>query len=266
MRGGLPQRGGFDRQLSRLQTLLFPLLGELLEDHVPLQAREMVDEQHAVEMVHLVLEAGGAHAVDLFLADLAVEIEPAGADAVRAVHFRILIRHRQAAFGVRHVVIGLLEYFRVDEDARVLDRLAALFLRLLKVDHQDALRNADLDRGQADARRRVHRLEHVGDERAHFVVHRLYRLGDLTQARVGNFDDRTNGHERNLVFRVSRFKKSAGARARLGPTFPRQDSRARLRPEARAPTGSGGWETLRAAPRHNGRWSGPRESRSWRAR
>jgi hypothetical protein len=33
-------------------------------------------------------------------------------------------------------------------------------------------RHRDLDRGKADAGRRVHRLEHVGDQRAQLVVDR----------------------------------------------------------------------------------------------
>jgi hypothetical protein len=36
----------------------------------------------------------------------------------------------------------------------------------LEIDHQHAQRHAHLDRGEADAGRIVHRLEHVGDERA----------------------------------------------------------------------------------------------------
>ena len=64
------------------------------------------------------------------------------------------------------------------------DRLALRIfriLRLLQVDHQQADRHADLDRGEADAGRVVHRLEHVGDERLQLVVERLHRLGNLPQ-------------------------------------------------------------------------------------
>src|SRR3546814_1515976 len=34
-------------------------LGQLLHQHVPLQPGQMVDEQHALQMVHLMLETGG---------------------------------------------------------------------------------------------------------------------------------------------------------------------------------------------------------------
>ena len=78
-------------------------LGELLDDHVALQAREMVDEQYAFEMVHLVLEADREQAVELLLCALAVAVEPAGADAIGAVDLGILVGDRQAAFLIGNV-------------------------------------------------------------------------------------------------------------------------------------------------------------------
>ena len=39
----------------------------------------MVDEQHAFQMVHLMLQAGGQHAVGLDLDPLAVKVEIFGA-------------------------------------------------------------------------------------------------------------------------------------------------------------------------------------------
>ena len=43
----------------------------------------MVDEQHAVQMVHLVLEADREQAVDLFLVGLAVDVLPAARGCCR---------------------------------------------------------------------------------------------------------------------------------------------------------------------------------------
>src|SRR5207253_9884493 len=137
-------------------------LRELLEDHVALQAREMVDEEDAFEMVHLVLEDDRKHAADLLVMLRPVQIEPAGADRVGALDLGILVRHRQAALGVRLEAVGRADDLRVDEDEGLADRLPALFLGLLKVDDQDPLGNADLDRGEADPGRVVHRLEAVG--------------------------------------------------------------------------------------------------------
>ena len=54
-------------------------LGEFLHHAVALQPREVIDEQHAVEMVDLVLEADGEQAVGLQFLRLAVAIEVAHA-------------------------------------------------------------------------------------------------------------------------------------------------------------------------------------------
>jgi hypothetical protein len=65
----------------------------------------------------------------------------------------------------------------------------------LEIDHQHAQRHADLDRGKADARRIVHRLEHVGDER--LAARR--RTGDGAETclstRIGDFEDFADSHE-----------------------------------------------------------------------
>src|SRR5260221_10173593 len=48
-------------------------LGEFLQHAIALQLRQMIHEQHAVEMVDLVLDAGGEQALGVFLLHLAVE-------------------------------------------------------------------------------------------------------------------------------------------------------------------------------------------------
>ena len=65
----------------------------------------MIDEQHAVQMVHLMLQAGREKTFDLFLASFAVEVEPAGAYPVGAVHLGELVGHRQATLGLGHVLV-----------------------------------------------------------------------------------------------------------------------------------------------------------------
>ena len=125
----------------------------------------MVDEQHAVQMIHLVLEADREQALDLFLVVLAVEVQPARADADPADPPRRIGRGPTGSPRCR------------ERPGRSASRISGLmktcgsftgspssFLRLLQVDDQQALRDADLDRGKADARRLVHRLEHVADE------------------------------------------------------------------------------------------------------
>ena len=51
-----------------LSPLLLPLLlGQPAQDHVALQRRDVIDEQHAVEVVDLVLQAGGEQPLALDL-------------------------------------------------------------------------------------------------------------------------------------------------------------------------------------------------------
>ena len=135
----------------------------------------MVDEQDALEMVHLMLEADREQAVEVFLMLLAILVEPAGADMVGPQHLGILVGDRQAAFGVGHFLVRMGQDFGVDEHPRLLDRLSAFFVGLAQVHHQQALGHADLDRGEADAGSVVHRLEHVGDQRAQLVIDLLDR-------------------------------------------------------------------------------------------
>ena len=78
---------------------------------------------------------------------------------------------------------------RIDEDLR-LPRLVLLG----EVHGDKAQRFADLDGGEPDAGRRVHRLEHVVDQRAHRFVERLHRAGLQAQAFVGKNEDIADGH------------------------------------------------------------------------
>src|SRR5476649_1168757 len=51
-------------------------LGEFADRHALLQPRKMIDEQHPVQMIHLMLQTGGQHAVGLqeLLVAVAVQI------------------------------------------------------------------------------------------------------------------------------------------------------------------------------------------------
>ena len=53
------------------------------------------------------------------------------------------------------------------------------------VDHEQPQRHADLRRGQADARRGVHRLGHVFDERAQLVVEAVTGLPGMRKRLSG---------------------------------------------------------------------------------
>ena len=53
----------------------------------------MVDEQHALEVIHFVLQADRKQPVELFLMRPACLVAPADADTVGPKHLRILVGH-----------------------------------------------------------------------------------------------------------------------------------------------------------------------------
>ena len=87
----------------------------------------MVDEQHAFEMVHLMLEADGEQAVEVLLMVLAMLVEPARPDFVGAHHLGILVGHRQASFGVGHFMVrmGLCASLNVEPDMKVVPEVGS---------------------------------------------------------------------------------------------------------------------------------------------
>src|SRR5690606_8647260 len=75
--GCAPQKRGKrpDKELKCGLCAELCLLGELPDHHVALQLGQVVEEQAAVEMIDLVLQADGKHAVGLDLLRTAVAVE-----------------------------------------------------------------------------------------------------------------------------------------------------------------------------------------------
>ena len=118
----------------------------------------MVDVEHAVEVIGLVAHGPGHEAFAPHLALLAVAIEVSQLDALRPRDALGEIRNREAAFVVRLLPFGF-DDLRIDADVQLAGSLADG-----EVDHHQPLRDADLVRGEPDARRGIHRLDHVVDE------------------------------------------------------------------------------------------------------
>src|SRR5262245_41019086 len=94
-------RPSFDAGDRRLRVLfLGPLrrLGELLRDAVALELGDAVDEELAVEVVHLVLDAGGVEALGLLLVQLPVEIEIFDPHLGGALDVLVHVGDRQTSF------------------------------------------------------------------------------------------------------------------------------------------------------------------------
>ena len=205
--------------------LFFPRLGELLDDHVAFQAGQMVDEQHAVKMVDLVLEAGR---------EKARRSPPRGACPRGRASGRVsvsgrstlgkLIGNREAALGIRHVLIGGLQ-----KSPGLIKTRGSLMTGSLPLPPAAPggrspggarERRPGPRQGRCPARRtssRTYRRQGCFSP----ASTRLDGLGDLAQdAGPGTSKMRTNGHGCDLVFQACRFKRSAGARAVPAPSVP----------------------------------------------
>src|SRR5437868_983837 len=115
-------------------------LGKLLDDPVALELREIIDEQHAVQMVDLVLNAGGENAGAVHFLGFAGAIEKPDFYFLRATHHVEEFRNRQAAFLIIGLLLARPGDFGVNEENRLL-----FFTFLGEIDHHEALRDADLD-------------------------------------------------------------------------------------------------------------------------
>src|ERR1700759_4110463 len=72
-------------------------LGQLLDRHGALEPRQMVDEQDAVQVIHLMLQAGGQQAIGLQQLLVAVAVEIFAFDAGGAFDIVPDFGNRQAA-------------------------------------------------------------------------------------------------------------------------------------------------------------------------
>src|SRR5579875_284840 len=164
--------------------------GSLAQDRPSLPALvrvEPLDDEHPVEVVHLVLEAAGQQLVGLDVEWLAVEADATQVHLLRAHDRPGQAGDRQAALLVGPLAAGL-------DDLGVDDRGGPA---AHVVDEQAAL-HADLGRGEAHARRRVHRLDHVLDETHERAVDRSDLHRSLAQHRVAVLADWVGGHAQSL--------------------------------------------------------------------
>ena len=114
-------------------------------------------------------------------------VEIADRDAGRALELRRDAGQVGAGFLVLAHLGGGLEDFRIGQPHR-----AATFGG--SVDHREAQHHANLRRGETDAGHRLHRVDHVGPDRADLVGHRRDRVGGGAQATGGIGNAEPDGH------------------------------------------------------------------------
>ena len=139
-------------------------------------------------MIDLVLQAAREQAVGLDLELLAVEVHRANANLGRAFDVAVDVGNRQAAFFALVLPFGVND-FGIDDDERI----------VVDVDDGEPFGASDLRRGEADALRQVHRLEHVARQRPQLVGDFGDGLGILAENRVAEDADVENAHASSEV-------------------------------------------------------------------
>src|SRR5262249_20189832 len=141
---------------------------------------QVVDEELAVEVVHLVLDAHGEQAFGIELERNAFTIECAHAHALRTYDAFVEAGHRKAP---------LLESLRpVPNDDLRIDESKGTIALLRDVRHEDAPVNVDLRRSQTDPGCGIHGFEQVVHELPDFVIHPLHRMCSSSQSGIGVFE------------------------------------------------------------------------------
>lgn len=151
-----------------------------------LQEWQPVGEEHALEVIHLVLQADCGKTVESLLVLAARRILAGDAHVDAALHARTDPGDRQAAF-LDHRPRALLHRARVDEH---------LWLISLRgyIDDDDLAMQVDLGRSETDRPMGVERLQQVGNLLVQHCVEAIDRDGPLPQARVRQFKDWQHGH------------------------------------------------------------------------
>lgn len=149
----------------------------------------MIDEQNTVKMVHFVLDTGRQQTLDVPFPDFIFVVEIAHPDRIGPGHSGKLIGQRQTAFLAFCIHIGNRYNLGVGHINGI-----GFVVGARHINHNDALIQTDLRRGQPNTIGRVHAFEHIVHEATNLLIHGRDRPTLDFEARVGRDDDGHNGH------------------------------------------------------------------------
>src|SRR3984893_6726445 len=110
-------------------------------DELALELREVVDEQLALEMIHLMLDANSQKSIRIHFKRLPVGPQGSHPDVGGALHLVEYVGYRQTTLFTGTASFGL-QQFGVDEDHGLVTLLA-------HIEHDDAPMHVDLGGGEA---------------------------------------------------------------------------------------------------------------------
>src|SRR5664280_1240958 len=148
---------------------------------------EAFNQQHAVEVVHLVLEDAALEFVSLHVDLIAVQVKTGQVDGVGPGDLPTQPGYGKTALIVRPLAVGL-DDDRVDDD----DGTVALVV------DEESLLHADLIGRQTHTRRLVHGLDHRSREGGDAAIDVLYRGRHLVQHRVAVDANGQSTHDSTL--------------------------------------------------------------------
>src|SRR5918911_1677105 len=143
-----------------------------------------VGEQHAVEVVVLMLEAARQQPLRLDGLDLAAAVLAAHCRSGGPLHGATVARKAEAAFLGHLRLLGEALDLRVDEHVDL----------LIELGHEEAFQDADLRSGEPDPLGRAHGLDHVVNQALHGLVNAADWTRLLPQDRISETVDVTDWH------------------------------------------------------------------------
>jgi hypothetical protein len=172
-------------------------LDEFSRDAIPLQPRQMIDEQDPVQMIDFMLQAGRQKSIRFDFLDAAVPIGVAGTHPGRTLDLLEKIWDRQAALLIEGKLVRRPENFWIDDTERFWR--GGLVLAFRDVKNENPLRHRDLDRGKTDAGRRIHGLKHIVHQRVNACVDRGHRRAFVPQTRIREGQYRPYSHDNEIM-------------------------------------------------------------------
>jgi 16S rRNA (guanine1207-N2)-methyltransferase len=144
---------------------------------------EVLNEQHAVEMIEFMLKDPGLKVISLEFDGVAVQVHATQQHLTGTDDRPVQPRHAEASF-LEFPFPGTFHNLGVDQHAST----------FVAVEHEDPAADADLGRRQAQAWGVVHDFEHVIDQVDQGAINLGHVIGTLPQDRVANYPDVIGNH------------------------------------------------------------------------